>query len=108
MTEYIEAIQTFINEVFADCRALPDEVIEDAIDEFWDDIPEDVQEITLSHPGIEGAMIIVEIDEDGEIGINRVYANEGDEELDAYYYEDEQGNMDEDAECETEPIACEA
>lgn len=86
MSSYIEGIQAFIADCYNDLGALPDEVVEDAIDEFWDEIPEDVYDITLTHPGIEGALIIIELNDDGEIDINRVYASPEDQERDDYHY----------------------
>lgn len=86
MSTYIDDIQAFITDCYNDIGALPDEVIDDAIDEFWDIIPEDVYDITLTHPGIDGALIIVEIDNEGEIAINRVYANPEDQERDEFHY----------------------
>lgn len=84
MTDYTESIQAFINDCYNDIGALPDEVIEDAVDEYWETIPDDVYDIQLYHPGIKDALLIIEINEDGEIRIHRVYANPEDEELDEY------------------------
>lgn len=86
-------IQLAVNDYYDSHKYLSDEAIDHIIDTFWHEIPPDMEEITIDHPSIQDALIVIEFnpdydeeyDEDEDnypYSINRVYSNLEDEDRD--------------------------
>lgn len=86
-------IQLAVNDFYDSHKYVSDEAVDQIIDTFWEDIPLDMDTITIDHPSIQGAFIIVELnpdyDEDSEedddnypYSVHRVYASIDDEDQD--------------------------
>lgn len=86
-------IQLAVNDFYDSHKYLTDEAVDQIIDNFWEDIPLDMNEISINHPGIDGSFLLIELnpdyDEESEDDednypymIHRVYSNNEDASID--------------------------